>query len=73
LDDELLTRTRAAALLSELWGGIRVAPRSVAAWPIPYKVVGHAALYRRGDLVQYARRKLDNAPVRTGGGTAVIR
>jgi hypothetical protein len=57
-------------LLSELWGGIRVAPRSVASWPIRYKIVGHDALYRRGDLVQHACRKLENAPVRTGGGTA---
>jgi hypothetical protein len=72
-DDELLTRTRAADLLSTLWGGVPVAPRSVASWPIPYRVVGHDALYRRGDLVAHARRKLANAPVRTGGGVSAIR
>jgi hypothetical protein len=72
-DDELLTRARAAALLSELWGGVRVAPRSVASWPIPYRIVGHASLYRRGDIKQHARRKLENAPLRTGGGVAALR
>ncbi len=72
-DDELLTRVAAAALLSELWGGVPVAPRSVAAWPIPYRLIGHASLYRRGDLVQHARRKLQNAPLRTGGGVAAVR
>ena len=72
-DDELMTRERAAALLSDLWGGIKVAPRSVASWPIPYKIVGHASLYRRGDIKRHAQRKLMNAPVRTGGGVAALR
>jgi hypothetical protein len=72
-DDELVTRARAADLLSTLWGGVPVAPRSVASWPIPYRVVGHDALYRRGDLVAHARHKLANAPLRTGGGVSAIR
>ena len=71
-DDDLLTRVQAAALLSARWGGIAVAPRSVAAWPIPYKLVGHHALYRRDDVLRHAQRKLDNAPVRTGGGIAAL-
>jgi hypothetical protein len=72
-DDELMTRPDAAALLSELWGGVKVSPRSVASWPIPYRIIGHASLYRRGDIKRHARRKLENAPVRTGGGVAALR
>lgn len=52
-DDELMPRARAAALLSDLWGGVRVAQRSLASWPVPYRIIGHASLYRRGDLLQY--------------------
>jgi hypothetical protein len=72
-DDELMTRPDTAALLSDLWGGIKVSPRSVASWPIPYRIIGHAALYRRGDIKRHARRKLENAPLRTGGGVAALR
>jgi hypothetical protein len=72
-DHELMTRPDAAALLSELWGGVKVSPRSVASWPIPYRIIGHASLYRRGDIKQHARRKLENSPVRTGGGVAALR
>ncbi len=72
-DDELMPRARAAALLSDLWGGVRVAQRSLASLACAVRIIGHASLYRRGDLVQYARRKLENAPVRTGGGMAAVR
>jgi hypothetical protein len=71
-DDELLTRQRAAAFLSSLWGDIRVTPRSLASWPVPYRKLGHHALYRRSDLLTFAHRKLQNTPVRTGGGVAAI-
>lgn len=72
-DDELLTRPRAAALLSQCWGGIPVATRSLASWPIPYVLLGHCVLYRRADVVRHAMRKLDAAPLRSGGGVAAVR
>ena len=70
--DALLTRLAAANLLSQCWGGIGVATRSLASWPVPYRKLGHHALYRRSDLLTFAHRKLQNTPVRTGGGVAAI-
>ena len=72
-DDALLTRLDAAKLLSRCWGGINVSPRSVASWPITYKKLGHHSLYRRGDVVAFASRKLQNTPIRTGAGIAGVR
>jgi hypothetical protein len=61
LDDELLNRKETAVLLSRLLH-TPVAVRTVAAWPITYRLLGHGTLYRRSDVEAFAKARLANAP-----------
>ena len=60
-DDEWLNRKETAVLLARLLH-TPVAVRTVAAWPIPYRLLGHGALYHRPDVEAFARARLANAP-----------
>ena len=59
--DNLLNREETAALLADLLHS-PVAIRTVAAWPIAYRLVGHRTLYRRSDVEGFAAARLSNAP-----------
>jgi hypothetical protein len=61
-------REGAALVLSQLLG-FTPSKHTVRSWPIPYRVVGKYSRYRVSDLIEFARRRLEEAPVRTGPGT----
>jgi hypothetical protein len=58
-------REGAALVLSQLLG-FTPSKHTVRSWPIPYRVVGKYARYQVSDLIEYARRRFAEAPVRTG-------
>jgi hypothetical protein len=64
--DDLLTRSEAAKFLQGKFH-TPVAPRTLTIWPIPYRKVGHWNLWRRSDLMDFAERRLTNAPRQIGG------
>ena len=58
-------REGASLLLGQLLG-YTPSKHTVRSWPIPYRVVGKYSRYRVSDLIEYAGKRFDEAPVRTG-------
>src|SRR4051812_18959172 len=60
-----------AALVLERMLRRPVSPETVRRWPIPYLVVAGVCQYSIADLVEYARKRFDEAPRRVGGRSNV--
>ena len=60
----------AAALILSLMLKRPVAAETLRRWPIKYKLVAGGALYAPDDLIAYARKAYDEAPLRRGGRQA---
>jgi hypothetical protein len=62
-------REGAALVLGQLLG-FTPSIHTVRSWPIPYKVIGKYARYKVPDLIEYATKRIEDAPPRTGHSPA---
>ena len=60
-----LDRTGVARVVSHYF--FPVSSRTIEAWPLPYRVIAGRAVYRTAEVLAFARRLLESAPLIRGG------
>jgi hypothetical protein len=68
---QAVDREGAALVLGQLLG-FTPSKHTVRSWRIPYRVVGKQSHYLVSDLIEYARKRLKQSPVRTGPDLAKV-
>jgi hypothetical protein len=68
---QTVDREGAALVLGQLLG-FTPSKHTIRSWDIPYRVVGKQSRYLVSDLIEYARNRLKQSPVRTGPRAARI-
>jgi hypothetical protein len=63
--------TQGACQIVEEIEGRKPAPETLRRWPIPYKLIGRTRIYEADNVIQHARNRYKNAPVRVASAARV--